>query len=49
LAIYSEGAVSYTEAWHLSPTEREILIKTLNRYNRAKSGEKGGEWMDDDD
>jgi len=45
LAIYSEGAVTYTEAWHLSPVERELLINTLNRYNKAKSGDKSGDWM----
>lgn len=46
LAIYSEGAVSYSEAWHLSPVEREILIKTLNKYNKAKSGDKSTDWID---
>tara|TARA_B100000963_G_scaffold212972_2_gene185578 strand:+ start:2839 stop:2973 length:135 start_codon:yes stop_codon:yes gene_type:complete len=40
LAIFSEGAVSYTEAWQLSPIERETLIKTVNRYNKLKSGDK---------
>ena len=47
LAIYSEGAVSYTEAWQLSPNERMLLVKTLNKYNKQKSGQKDGEWMDD--
>ena len=34
-AIFSD-AVSYTEAWALSPIEGETLIKTLNRYNKIK-------------
>jgi len=48
LTIYSEGAISYTEAWQLNPTERGILIKTLNKYNKAKSGKQSEEWMGDD-
>jgi len=46
LAIYSEGAVSYSEAWQLSPNERMLLVKTLNKYNRLKSGKTGGEFVD---
>ena len=48
LAIFSEGAVSYTEAWQLSPDERDTLIKTLNRYNKIKSGDKGANYDGDD-
>ena len=40
MAIFSEGAVSYTEAWQLSPIERETLILTVNKYNKLKSGDK---------
>jgi|TARA_B100000497_G_C7255720_1_gene182286 hypothetical protein len=40
--------VSYTEAWQLSPLERETLIKTLNRYNKIKSGDKGASYDGDD-
>ena len=38
--------MSYTEAWALSPIERETLIKTLNRYNKIKSGDKGASYDD---
>jgi len=38
LVIYSEGAVSWTEAWHIPPLDRDLLIKTLNKFNNAKAG-----------
>jgi hypothetical protein len=41
--------VSYSEAWHLSPIERETLVKTLNRYNKIKSGDKGAGYDDWED
>ena len=41
LVIYSEGAVSWTEAWHIPPLDRDLLIKTLNKYNQMKSGTAG--------
>ena len=40
--------MSYTEAWQLSPVERETLIKTLNRYNKIKSGDKSANFDGDD-
>jgi hypothetical protein len=41
LVIYSEGAVSWTEAWFIPPMDRDLLIKTLNKYNQMKSGTAG--------
>jgi hypothetical protein len=41
LVIYSEGAVSWTEAWFIPPMDRDLLIKTLNKYNQMKSGAAG--------
>ena len=41
LVIYSEGAVSWSEAWFIPPMDRDLLIKTLNKYNQAKSGSAG--------
>ena len=38
LVIYSEGAVSWTEAWDLSFPERQLLIQTINKLNQAKAG-----------
>jgi len=46
LAIFSEGSVSYTEIWHLSPLDRELLIQTLNKYNKMKNGNTSQDWMD---
>jgi len=45
LVIYSDGSVSWSEAWMLSSSEREILIKTVNKYNAAKSGNKQNEFL----
>ena len=41
LVIYSEGAVSWSEAWHIPPMDRDLLIKTLNKYNQAKAVSSG--------
>ena len=38
LVIYSEGAVSWSEAWNIPPLDRDLLIKTLNKFNKLKSG-----------
>ena len=38
LVIYSEGAVSWSEAWHIPPLDRDLLIKTRNKFNNAKAG-----------
>ena len=43
LVIYSEGAVSWSEAWLIPPLDRDLLIKTLNKFNTLKSGKPGSE------
>lgn len=43
LVIYSEGAVSWSEAWNIPPLDRDLLIKTLNKFNTLKSGKPGSE------
>lgn len=43
LVIYSEGAVSWSEAWSIPPLDRDLLIKTLNKFNTLKSGKPGSE------
>jgi len=45
LVIYSEGAVSWSEAWNIPPLDRDLLIKTLNKFNTLKSGKPGSEEM----
>lgn len=43
MVVYSEGAISWTEAWYLSYGERKRFIKTLNNFMKAKSGKKPSE------
>ena len=43
LVIFSEGAISWSEAWHIPPRDRDLLIKTLNKYNNLKSGKADNE------
>lgn len=41
LVIYSEGAISWSEAWFIPAMDRDLLVTTLNKYNQAKSGQAG--------
>jgi len=43
LVIYSEGSVSWSEAWNMSAPQRNLLFKTLNNYLRAKAGKPTSE------
>lgn len=45
LVIYSDGAVSWTEAWTIPPMDRNLLVKTLNKYNAQKSGQNNNELL----
>lgn len=45
LVIYSEGAISWNEAWMLSMEERNLLVTTLNKYNSLKSGKPQNEML----
>jgi hypothetical protein len=45
LVIYSGGSFSWTEAWTMSSSERELAIKTLNNYNLQKSGKQPTEFL----
>lgn len=45
LVIYSNGAISWSEAWLISPGEREKLVKTLNTYLQKKSGKTPDEYL----
>ena len=38
IVVFSNGSVSWTEAWHMSLPQRSLIIKTLNKYNNMKSG-----------
>jgi hypothetical protein len=45
LVIYSGGAFSWSEVWHMSFSEREMAVKVLNDYSKAKAGKSATEWM----
>ena len=44
MVIFSEGSISWTEAWGLAFQERQLIIKTVNKLNKAKSGKQGGDF-----
>jgi len=43
MVIYSEGKISYSEAWTLSYEERVLFMKTLNNFIKKKNGQQGTE------
>jgi hypothetical protein len=43
MVVYSEGKLSYNEAWALSTKERTRFIKVLNNYIKKKNGQAGSE------
>jgi hypothetical protein len=45
MIVFSEGAISYQEAWQLSFQQRDLFIKTMNRYNAMKSGKQQNEYL----
>jgi hypothetical protein len=45
MVIYSEGAISWSEAWFLSYGERNRFIETLNNYQKAKAGKGSNEYL----
>ena len=38
IVVFSNGSVSWSEAWHMSLPQRSLIIKTLNNYNQLKQG-----------
>jgi hypothetical protein len=45
LVVYSEGTFSWNEVWYMSHSEREMAVKVLNDYNKAKAGKSPTDWM----
>jgi hypothetical protein len=45
LAIYSEGAISYRDAWEMSFPERNIAIKIINERNLRKAGKDPNQYL----
>ena len=43
IVIYSEGKVSYSEVWLMSPQERISFTKVLNNFLKEKNGQQGTE------
>jgi hypothetical protein len=39
IVVYSEGRMSYTEAWNLSMDERRLFVEVLTAYSKAKNGD----------
>ena len=39
MVVYSEGRMSYTEAWNLSIEERKLFIEVLTTFNKQKNGD----------
>lgn len=38
LVVYSNGSVSWSEAWEMSGKQRANLVKVINDFNQAKAG-----------
>jgi len=36
--VYSGGSISWSDAQLMSARERNLAVKTINNYNRLKSG-----------
>lgn len=45
LVIFSDGAISYNDAWMLSTDEREMFYDTVKTKMEAKSGKKKEEML----
>jgi hypothetical protein len=45
MVIYSNGAISWSEAWLMSTAERDLFIKTMNKYAAQKSGKPVNEML----
>jgi|TARA_B100002019_G_scaffold285050_1_gene293543 hypothetical protein len=45
LVVYSEGVITYTEAWQMSNNERETVIKVLTELHNKKSGKNQQEYL----
>jgi hypothetical protein len=45
LVVYSNGSVTWSEAWEMSSKQRASLVKTINDYNQAKAGKSPTEQL----
>lgn len=45
LVVYGNGSISWSEAWLISPGERDRIVKTLNKYLQQKAGKTPDEYL----
>jgi len=45
IAVYSGGAISWEEGWVMSTQQRNLAIRVINDFNRAKSGKAANEYL----
>ncbi len=45
IAVYSNGSISWQDAYMMSTQERSTAVKVINNYNRIKSGKPAVEEM----
>ncbi len=38
MVIYCNGSLSFNEAWEMPMPQRQLIIKTLENYYKAKAG-----------
>ncbi len=43
MVIYCNGSLSFAEAWEMPMPQRQLVIKTLENYYKAKAGKPAGE------
>ena len=45
MVIYCSGSLSFAEAWEMSLPQRQLIVKTLEGYYKAKAGKPANEDM----
>ena len=40
IAYFMHGGITWEEAWELSFTDRDMIVKTINRHLKEESGSK---------
>lgn len=43
MVIFSNGSLTFDEAWNMPMPQRKLVIKTLEKYYKAKSGKPATE------
>ncbi len=45
MVIYCSGSLSFAEAWEMSLPQRQLIVKTLEGFYKAKAGKPANEDM----